>query len=33
MLSGDMGFENSLGALDLGDAADQGVDAVIASFA
>lgn len=33
LLSGDMSFENGLGALDLGDAADQGVDAVIASFA
>lgn len=33
LLSGDMSFENGLGELDLGDAADQGVDAVIASFA
>lgn len=33
LLSGDMAFENGLGALDLGDAADRGVDAVIASFA
>ncbi|HJR72215.1 MAG TPA: hypothetical protein VJ806_01085 [Luteimonas sp.] len=33
LLAGDMAFENGLGALDLGDAADQGVDAVIAAFA
>lgn len=32
-LAGDMAFENGLGALDLGTAADQGVDAVIAAFA
>lgn len=32
-LAGDLGFENHLGSLDLGDAADQGVDAVIAAFA
>jgi len=33
LLAGDMAFENGLGALDLGAAADQGVDAVIAAFA
>jgi hypothetical protein len=33
LLSGDMAFENGLGALDLGSAADQGVDAVITAFA
>ncbi len=33
LLAGDMAFENGLGALDLGTAADQGVDAVIAAFA
>lgn len=33
LLSGDMAFENGLGAMDLGEAADQGVDAVIAAFA
>lgn len=33
LLSGDMAFENGLSALDLGSAADEGVDAVIAAFA
>ena len=33
LLSGDMAFENGLSAQDLGSAADQGVDAVIAAFA
>lgn len=33
LLAGDMAFENGLGAMDLGSAADQGVDAVIAAFA
>lgn len=33
LLAGDMAFENGLGSLDLSEAADQGVDAVIASFA
>jgi len=32
-LAGDMAFENGLSALPLGDAADQGVDAVISAFA
>lgn len=33
LLSGDMAFENNLSVQDLGTAADQGVDAVIAAFA
>lgn len=32
LLGGDLAFENALGAMDLSQAADQGADAVLASF-